>query len=199
MNRTTILLGATAVATFLLSTAVAQAAAITTTQITPTTALPFFTYGSQQFLIGQINDGITADSPFNGFASNGISAGRITFALDQAYDLDSFTLWNDINVVNEGVRSFKLTFEDIGGNLLSSSATLTAVSQFAPQVYSFASVAGVKTVQLDVLTSSLQIEIREVAFNGVPTVSAVPEPVTYALMLAGLGLVGFMARHRKSA
>jgi len=50
-----------------------------------------------------------------------------------------------------------------------------------------------------VVTSNLQIEIREVAFNGVPTVSAVPEPGTYALMLAGLGLVGFMARRRNSA
>ncbi|MEA3405995.1 MAG: FxDxF family PEP-CTERM protein [Pseudomonadota bacterium] len=30
-----------------------------------------------------------------------------------------------------------------------------------------------------------------------PPVSAIPEPSTYALMLAGLGLVGFMARHRR--
>ena len=30
------------------------------------------------------------------------------------------------------------------------------------------------------------------------TVSAIPEPSTYALMLGGLGLVGFMARRRKA-
>jgi hypothetical protein len=32
-----------------------------------------------------------------------------------------------------------------------------------------------------------------------PTVSAVPEPETYAMLMAGLGVVGFMARRRKSA
>ena len=36
-------------------------------------------------------------------------------------------------------------------------------------------------------------------FNQVVAVAAVPEPETYALLMAGLGLVGFAARRRKSA
>ncbi len=51
-------------------------------------------------------------------------------------------------------------------------------------------VSGVKTVHLDVLTSSLQIEIRELAFNG--TTAAVPEPAGWALGLLGAAaLVGW--------
>lgn len=37
------------------------------------------------------------------------------------------------------------------------------------------------------------------SISGIETISSVPEPSTYALMLGGLGLVGFMARRRKQA
>ena len=36
------------------------------------------------------------------------------------------------------------------------------------------------------------------SYSGTVNVTAIPEPETYALMLAGLGAIGFMARRRKS-
>lgn len=170
-----------------------QAAVVQTTQITPSTTLGQYLY----FSLAQLADGITSDSsPYNGYASGiGVTSGRITLALDQAYDLDSFVLWNDINVLNEGVRSFSLEFVDGQGSVLGQTGPLLAVSQLAPQTYSFASaVQGVKTVHLDVASSNLQIEIRELAFNG--EVSAVPELATWATMLLGLAGLATVMRRR---
>jgi hypothetical protein len=165
-------------------------------QITASTSLGQF-FG---FSIDQMVDGITADSPFNGYASGPATpVGRITLTLDADYDLDSFSLWNDINIFNEGVRSFRLTFEDAAGATLGSTGVFSAVSQFAAQVYGFASVANVRRVQLDVLTSNLQIEIREVAFNGTRSTpgGSVPEPAS--LLLAGVALAAAGGASRFSA
>jgi hypothetical protein len=37
------------------------------------------------------------------------------------------------------------------------------------------------------------------AFGGDLAIAAVPEPETYGMLLAGLGVVGFLARRRKAA
>lgn len=163
----------------------ACAASIGHPSLTATTALGQYA----GFAIGQMVDGITADSPFNGYASGfGVTSGRITLTLDADYDLHAFSLWNDINILDEGVRSFALAFEDASGTALGSTGVFTAVSQLAAQVYGFAPVAGVRRVHLDVLSSNLQIEIREVAFDGVLSTGGGSVPVPGSLVLALLAL-----------
>ena len=56
---------------------------------------------------------------------------------------------------------------------------------------------------LNLATSSWECDncfaLRAVTAGSAISVSAVPEPETYAMMLAGLGLLGFAARRRKQA
>ena len=155
--------------------------------------------------IAQIADGISVDGPFNGFAGLDDQIGIISLDLLGDFDLQSFTLWNDINVNREGVDTFKLHFFDASDNLIQSSSILNApIGQFAPQTYSFASIIqSVSKVDLETLTLltggvGSRIEIREVAFNGeIP--SAVPVPAAIWLFgTALIGLVGF-GKQRKAA
>jgi len=149
----------------------------------------------------EIADGDTSN--FNGFAGDEGLLGIIDLDLLGNFDLSSFSLWNDINVLHEGVSTFQLHFYDAADALISTSAVFTAPDgQVAAGVYGFATVANVGRVELEVLSLltggvCCRIEIREVAFEG--QAAAIPEPETYALMLAGLGLVGAAARRRKRA
>ena len=122
--------------------------------------------------INQIADGDSSN--FNGFAGEDGVIGIINLDLLGNFDLQSFTLWNDLNVNREGVETFRLHFFDASGNLIQSTSTLIApVSQFAPQTYTFATVQNVSKVDLETLTLltggiGSRIEIREVAFDGSP-------------------------------
>jgi len=145
--------------------------------------------------INEIADGSTAD--FNGWAGQTGLLGTIRIDLLGSFDLSSFSLWNDVNVNNEGVRSFRLDFFDELDQALGSTATLSAISQVGPQTYSLDAVGGVSRVDLQVLSVSGRIEIREIAFNGEATgVQGVPEPSS--LVLAGLGLVLAAARRTRA-
>lgn len=179
------------------SGAVHAASIMGPTQITATTDLPLY---APAYPVSALVDGITAENnALNGFAAN-VGVGLVTLTFDQSYDLSSFVLWNDVNVFMEGIKDFKLHFYDAGGDLISSTSTLTGpVGQLLPQTYTFDStVLGVKSVGLDVASSNVgvvtHIEIRELAFNGVP---AVPEPETWAMLAAGLGLMGITVRRQR--
>ncbi len=157
--------------------ATASAALIGGSMISPSTSMPSSGAG---FTIDQIADGITADnSPFNGFAAIPGMVGTIHLDLVTTADLASFVLWNDINVLGEGISDFRLDFFDASNVLISSSpAYVGPYGQVAPQTYTFPGpVLGVKRVDLVVQTLNpspccgLRLEIREVAFNSAPTTS----------------------------
>lgn len=173
-----------------------QASFIGGSQITPSTTLA--SIGG--FTIDQIADTITNEppklSPFNGFASDSDS-GTIKLGLDQAYNLNGFRLWNDINVLHEGIAHFRLDFFDSAmGLIISSSSFLGPNGLLAPATFSFTPVNGVRSVDLVVLTSNAgvfnRIEIREVGFL------AVPEPASFALAASAItALLGSRLRRAR--
>jgi hypothetical protein len=184
----------------LLGGAAANAAPITlqgSAYILPSTLLPTcggtcLGYGTN---ILEIADGDTSN--FNGWAgANGVTGIIRLDLLGGSYDIDSFSLWNDLNVVHEGVGDFQLHFYTAGGQFIADSAVYTApIGQVAPGVYSFAPVPNVGIVQLEVLSlltggSCCRIEIREVAFT------AVPEPS--ASMLLAFGVSALLAGRRRT-
>lgn len=130
-----------------------------------------------------------------------IRSGYLDFTLGGDYVIESMAFWT-LDADPSSIRQFKLYADD---NLSFSSATLlgsyTALNSpgFNPssvQVFSF-SAQNASYVRLEVLntwsTTSYSTALGEVAFE----ISAVPEPETYAMMLAGLGLIGFVARRRR--
>ena len=54
-------------------------------------------------------------------------------------------------------------------------------------------------ISMDTLQFTFDGQVQDQTYNIEMVTAPIPEPETYALMLAGLGLVGFMARRRKQA
>jgi hypothetical protein len=83
--------------------------------------------------------------------------------------------------------SVTLTVTAIGGAVDS----LTIASNSATTFLGAVSFAGIQSV-------SLSISDQYVTLNNLTIAAAIPEPGTYALMLGGLGMVGWLARRRRT-
>jgi hypothetical protein len=113
------------------------------------------------------------------------------------YDGSSFTLRVSFTAPPGTTPSSQLFTSTLIGTVNSTdNGGLSIDFNNTPVNFTFA--AGAFTLRVDDVSLTPHAELTPVSSTGFITVTAIPEPETYALFLAGLGAVGFMARRRKS-
>ena len=131
-----------------------------------------------------------AASPDN--VNNG--GGDAIFTLSGAGSSFVSFLWGSPDTYNT------LTVTSTMGSYVFNSATPSLAGVLFTGNQDFASYVGFSTNVAGELITSLKFSSTSNAFeaSNFSVTTPVPEPETYALLLAGLGVVGFMARRRKS-
>ncbi len=197
-----------------LSAASAPAAVITPVAVTSTSSFLFTDIYRPERLID--GSGLTGGLHGNDFNTMFLTAledqqATLTFDLGARYDLTGASLWNYnfgdqgfASLLRRGVRDFSIGVSDDG---TSYSTVFTGVAAqgtgqpIAAQDFAFAGTG--RYVALNILTNHALNDfdandtgsgLSEVRFGG--TISAVPEPATWAMMIGGFGLIGGALRRR---
>ncbi|MGB4812974.1 MAG: FxDxF family PEP-CTERM protein [Methylophilaceae bacterium] len=137
-----------------------------------------------------------------------LNASASTYVVGSATDGNTYSnLFDYSGSFNDGAHlSDLLTFD------LATAATVTAFSNAPGAIINFLALPGFGFVpgsagpspdSVNLGAGSYQVVFKSLlgstgSFTGGISVAAVPEPETYALMLAGLGLIGFSARRRQA-
>lgn len=140
-------------------------------------------FGYSSTAIGGLNT-IDNTTPLNSFASVTVAAGQ--FIADDSWFTFTFNNSNPIVVFDASAGKNLLLDVNISG---------LAPSGYSNDVYFRINTLGGTDAMLEAAGAACCT-----SFDGLVTsfnVTAVPEPETYAMMLAGLGALGFMARRRQ--
>ncbi|HZV67520.1 MAG TPA: FxDxF family PEP-CTERM protein [Telluria sp.] len=131
------------------------------------------------------------------FAMNNASntfADHFTFAVTGTAPTNLDAIVSSISrSADTGLDITGLSLFNAGGTLVSSGASLQSGTIDVWTLKSDSLAAGNYYVQV----SGTMAGTTSGAFGGAIMLAPVPEPETYGMMLAGLGLVGFLARRRK--
>jgi hypothetical protein len=167
-----------------------------------TASSTFFTYDVNNLINGSgLSGGLHNGDFHNKWLTNTTSTGQLTFDFGSVFNVTSTEIWNYGPGCCGNERSTKdlaiqssldgITWTSVGTYVLSQPVT----DPFSGEAIALNTTARYFKFDLNsTYAPSNYIGLSEVQFF---SAAAVPEPETYAMLLAGLGLVGFAARRRQ--
>lgn len=139
----------------------------------------------------------------DGFASSGFPVASST-TKTFSYDIDFGAIPSDVALSLSLIQNQSNVNADPGRNATISFwfdnvlvLTEVGAKSFLKDLHSSTSLVGTHNLRFE--GTAFNGYKGSASFNVTTAVSAVPEPTTYAMLLAGLGAVGFVARRRKAA
>lgn len=152
------------------------------------------------FSAGAVNAGVPTISAWDGSADTGYNASFWNTGVSRVFnDRISFSMPSDSsgngdsNVISLGGGGVTFTAFNLyeSANLIA-----TGIMNGSNWLLSFAGGATPGNYQLNI--AGYKLNTSSASYAGNISISPVPEPETYAMLLAGLGLIGFSIRRRKS-